>query len=215
MAKEVLGLALDPATEQLDADAACTVENATPVVCVKTLSHYNIAHELCHLRYRAKGFPSTITLDTARDTWFVSLVCRELLSIVEHVLIYPELLELGFDPHADVSSSVRNSPFGQVGPFPVDVESAQLVAVYVRVLLESSDEALKTHIRKRYKAHARREMLKARKLIKIIQKAELANLESFVRTVHLSIQSLGVRNTEYALLYHFPEHNVVPAERVS
>ena len=176
----------------LRAHAACRIsDNGVPELHVKRGTTYDIAHELAHLRCRARGYPSTRTLIEAINP-MTSTACTEIQSVVEHQIIYPELIELGFDPHEDVCNSVLAVGMTTLAPLP-NIGHVDLATSYLRVEMETNSPEIISALDRRYKKYGPAFRSTARKMKFQIVNNGVASVESYVAGL---VGALSVLNVE-------------------
>lgn len=130
---------------------ACRVEYGVPVVYIhlqKGLNEEIIAHELLHLKLGKEGFPRTRYPEGTLE----AIAGSELLSIIEHRLIYIELSRIGFNPYESFKENVESTFVPDLrtkNPYPEyrNITRRIIFSIwYARVELELKDEETKRTI---------------------------------------------------------------------
>ena len=96
--------------DMINAEAACTTDGGLPQVIFSPngLSEVNACHELLHLKCEYEGYPRHRLrfVPQSVEEWAISDGVTEIVSLVEHRVIYPKMEKLGFDPHEEFERKV-------------------------------------------------------------------------------------------------------------
>ena len=220
--KNIMGINLSPSVEKLltevelgfakqvrfqisnnpHAHAECVVIDGEPIIGMKRgPNEYDIAHELCHLRCRLRGLPLTITLHTSRDQEGTSYLCSQIHSTIEHLIIYPELIELGLDPFKDVNNSILASGFHKDIAFSNNDDPASMVCLYIRAMLECNDPLLKKGVDDRFKKYARNERTLAKQIMRNIGRYDLTKKSDYIAALTETLRKFKLTEKDWSLEY--------------
>jgi hypothetical protein len=104
--------------DSIGAQASCSTDTGRPEVHFYpgSLSLINACHEVLHLKCEYLKYPRTrvtfdLTADLPIEQWAVYDGITEIVSLVEHRVIYPQMEALGFDPWKDVEQRMQHDDF--------------------------------------------------------------------------------------------------------
>jgi hypothetical protein len=172
------------------------VENGIPIVYINIengLSEENIAHELLHLRFQYQGFPRTNFPQGSLE----ALAAGELLSIMEHRILYPELENMGYDPHRSFATDVKNKlvpEFEKDSPYPGWgrlMQECMFSIWYLRINLEVNDNNLIERIDNLYIEKAKKSRIIGKRLSNVIKQENPDTAEKIKKTLKICFKVLG------------------------
>lgn len=190
----------------------CGFEGKVPTVGLRDpggLDLYNIAHGLCHLRCRIRGYPTSMTMHAARDRQLVSDTCSDLQSLIEHQTIYPELEALGFRPRKEteaitikdfktekLTKKVRERPAVHIA----------LPILYARVQLEVPPGEVANGVEKWFLQAEGQTRNVGRKIVSKIRNADLSDWRGYVKAFDDCMELLEISKSDYDWTWEpFPE----------
>lgn len=190
----------------------CGFEGKEPTVGLRDpdgLDLYNIAHGLCHLRCRIRGYPASMTMHAAKDGQLVSDTCSDLQSLIEHQIIYPELEALGYQPKRETETIVINTFQTEKLTKKVRERRAVRMAlpiVYARVQLEVPAGETANEVEQWFLQTERQTRNLGRKIVSKIRNADLSDWRGYVQAFDDCMQLLGIPAPDYGWTWEpFPE----------
>ena len=198
-------------TKEQSMEGGARLENGVPCIYLKVpagLRDICICHELLHLQCELAGFPRTKTLDEKPpyDYATINNSLSEIGSIIEHQIIYPKMLQLGYDPYTDVDQKVllkflpelenEDYPFGDMHP---TMRHLFLTLHLSRALLETNFSALRKRVRKVSKIKCPQSLVEAKSIVCLIREVSVDNPQTCKRVLADSIQILKIPKETYEI----------------
>jgi hypothetical protein len=165
--------------------AAWITADGTPTirchVARRDLNEEIIVHELCHLKFRAAGFP-TIKFDGIEPN-VSQWIDEKLYDTVQHWVMYSYLRKLGYLPEAAAKREIERAiAAGRFTDEPLP--PSEIIFRYMRAALESSDSLLIDRLSEWYLRRGWDAQLnKARRAVQLIQSANPTTGEKAVQAL--------------------------------
>lgn len=196
---------------------AAREENGIPTVYVNVkdgLYEENIAHELLHLKLEYQGFPRT----TFPQGSLEAISASELLSIMEHRLIYDELEKMGYNPHESLRKSAEEQLIPELkkefpwSEFPPIKRKVVLSIIYTRAKIELNNKDIIKQIDKLFVKKIKESRIIGEGLLAVILKQNPITPNEIKRALKGCFKILGVPQ-ETILNMRFSNHNNLTSSR--
>ncbi len=181
----------------------CGFENHIPSVGLRDpegLNPYNVAHGLCHLRCRLRGYPTSVTTPQAEDQFLVSNTCSDLQSLIEHRIIYPELEIMGFDPKNETETilkAFKPEHFNKEARRRPEIRR-QLPLIYARIVLEIRAGSASSKAETWFLQTDREARRTGRKIVSLIRNGDLSNAKGYMKVFDECMALLDIPPEAYS-----------------
>lgn len=182
------------------------LEDGTPVIKVNLFNKFKeetIVHELFHLKFRKKGFPRLkfAYYDDFKvsdnDVQMIGNIFAGIRDVIEHFIFYPEIRNMGLDPHISMKDMYKESNFNNLSIH----DPVSLTANYVKIVLDSNDQKLISLLEQHYEKNKWVDSINnGKRLIQIIKDSNPKNPKDEINTTLKCMNNLLGNKYEFSVV---------------
>jgi len=182
--------------ENLEGECWSNVEKGQPIIKYRKFTEHGAAHELLHLKLGLSGIPKCYYLGNL-NLEFSAMSMLE--NVVHHLVIFPQLRQLGYDADERGSirkqlNQVRQKKFDRIADEP-DLK-AMFSMFYARAQMDTKDLDLQAKVQRVF-ADERLQLCRAlgEKVIEVIRSRDLSKNQEAYAVLEEAIGVLGLSDT--------------------
>ena len=170
--------------------------------------HITICHELLHLVCATEGYPRTKALcgEGKYTVGLVKFVLEFIQASIEHQVIHPKMVSLGYDPYGELENKTRAGILSNLNQNPYErVDETKLVHHYqwlhdiLRPLAELDSEDINKIIREKTKINCPVALEKAEDIAQLIKKRKTWNQDVCKAVLIDSLNISGIPSGTYEI----------------